>query len=109
MLVAVRREPATAGSIGTPAAWYSSLASVASAQKCGGVHRKITAASAMAVVEIVPVTAAQPTSGGNDPASPPMTMLLTVRRLSQSVYTKTYHSVPPMVRAAARGLVRWSI
>ncbi len=36
-----------------------------------------------------PVTAAQPTSGGNAPAAPPITMFCGVVRLSQRVYTNT--------------------
>ena len=36
-------------------------------------------------VETDPVAAAQPTSGGNAPASPPMTMFCGVRRFSQTV------------------------
>ncbi len=47
------------------------------------------AKSSQAVRLRSPVTAAQPTSGGTAPAEPPMTMLCTVVRLSQSVYTPT--------------------
>ena len=38
---------------------------------------------------MVPVTAAQPTSTGKQPAAPPMTMLDAVRRFRPSVYTNT--------------------
>ena len=58
---------------------------MASAQKCGGVHRKITANSTAAGQLTVPVTAAQPTSTGKQPAAPPMTMLDAVRRFSPIV------------------------
>ena len=47
---------------------------MASAQKCGGVQRKITANSTTAGQATVPVTAAQPTSTGKQPAAPPITM-----------------------------------
>ena len=57
----------------------------ASAQKCGGVHKKIRIASPIAGAPIVPVTAAQPTSGGIDPAAPPITMFCEVLRLSHIV------------------------
>ena len=56
-----------------------------SAQKCGGVHKKITANSANAGEPRWPVTAAQPTSGGTAPAAPPMTMFSGVTRLSHIV------------------------
>ena len=58
---------------------------MASAQKCGGVHRKMTANSTTAGMLTVPVTAAQPTSTGKQPAAPPITMFDGLRRLSPSV------------------------
>ncbi len=61
---------------------------MASAQKCGGVHRKMTANSTTAGTPTLPVTAAQPTRTGKQPAAPPITMLDGLRRLSSSVYTK---------------------
>ena len=39
----------------------------------------------MLCIETSPVTAAQPTIGGNAPAAPPMTMLCGVRRFSHIV------------------------
>ncbi len=73
------------GSIGTPAFSYSVSVISAKAQKCGGVQRKINIASASAGAPIVPVTAAQPTSGGTEPAAPPMTMFCEVRRFNHIV------------------------
>ena len=58
---------------------------MASAQKCGGVQKKITANRTTAGRPTVPVTADQPTSTGKQPAAPPMTMLDAVRRFSPSV------------------------
>ncbi len=57
----------------------------ASAQKCGGVHKKISAKRANAGEPRCPVTAAQPTSGGTEPAAPPITMFSGVVRLSHIV------------------------
>ena len=57
----------------------------ASAQKCGGVQKKMTANSTIAGQLTLPVTAAQPTSTGKHPAAPPITMLADVRRFSPSV------------------------
>ena len=62
---------------------------MASAQKCGGVQKKITANRTTAGRPTVPVTADQPMRTGKQPAAPPITMLDGVRRLSPSVYTKT--------------------
>ena len=81
----VSASPAATGSIGTPASAYSSRYLSESAQKCGGVQRKITANSSTAVHETSPVTAAQATSGGTAPAAPPITMFCGVRRFSQIV------------------------
>ncbi len=39
----------------------------------------------MAGAPIEPVTAAQPTSGGSEPAAPPMTMFIVVERFSHIV------------------------
>ena len=58
---------------------------MASAQKCGGVHKKMTANSTTAGSATVPVTAAQPTRTGKQPAAPPITMLAGLRRLRPSV------------------------
>ena len=41
--------------------------------------------SSTGISEIDPVTAAQPITGGNAPAAPPMTMFCGVRRFSQTV------------------------
>ena len=58
---------------------------MASAQKCGGVQKKMTANSTTAGRLTVPVTADQPTRTGKHPAAPPMTMLDGVRRFSPIV------------------------
>jgi len=47
--------------------------------------KKMIAAISRGATPREPVTAAQPTSGGNEPAAPPMTMFWGVVRLSQSV------------------------
>jgi hypothetical protein len=62
---------------------------IASAQKCGGVQKKMIANKITGGRATVPVTAAQPTSTGKHPAAPPMTMLEAVRRFSHTVYTNT--------------------
>ena len=54
----------------------------ASAQKCGGVQKKISANIATASTETPPVTAAQPIIGGKAPAAPPITMFWGVQRFS---------------------------
>src|SRR5438045_2058315 len=74
----------------------------ASAQKCGGVQKKITANSHQAGASSRPVAAAQPTNGGTAPAAPPMTIFWGVDRLSQTVYTKTKNSRPQSDSTAAR-------
>ena len=58
---------------------------IASAQKCGGVQKKITANSTTAAQDSEPVTAAQPMKTGMQPAAPPQTMFCEVRRLSTIV------------------------
>ena len=58
---------------------------MASAQKCGGVHRNITANSTTGAHATLFWTAAQPTSTGMAPAAPPMTMFCVLVRFSQSV------------------------
>ena len=58
---------------------------MASAQKCGGVQKKITANITSAGQPTVPVTAAHPMTTGMHPAAPPHTMFCEVRRLSSSV------------------------
>ena len=62
---------------------------MARAQKCGGVHRKITTKSTTGAHESESVTAAQPTSTGTAPAAPPMTMFWLEVRFSHRVYTNT--------------------
>ena len=47
---------------------------MARAQKCGGVHKNITANKTHACHEYVPVIAAQPISGPTAPAAPPITI-----------------------------------
>ena len=56
-----------------------------SAQKCGGVQKKMMRNIQIAVQPIVPVTAAQPISTGTAPAAPPITILCGVLRLSHMV------------------------
>ena len=62
---------------------------MASAQKCGGVQKKITIKNQNAVQESDSVTAAQPIKTGKQPAIPPQTMFCEVRRFSPTVYPKT--------------------
>jgi hypothetical protein len=62
---------------------------MASDQKCGGVQKKMTANRTTGGRPTRPVTAAQPTSTGKQPAAPPITMFDAVRRFSPSVQTKT--------------------
>ncbi len=57
----------------------------ASAQKCGGVHMKISANISTDSRLTVPVAAAQPIMGGNAPAAPPITIFCGVQRLSPMV------------------------
>ena len=54
----------------------------ASAQKCGGVQKKISANIAMLAGAMPPVATAQPIIGGKAPAAPPMTMFCGVARFS---------------------------
>ena len=58
---------------------------MASAQKCGGVQRNMTANSTTGVQPAMSCTAAQPTSTGTAPAAPPMTMFWVLVRFSHSV------------------------
>ena len=81
----VRAIGATLGSIGTPAARYSSAWRIARAQKCGGVQTKMIAKSSTAAHESEPATAAHPTSTGTAPAAPPITMFCVLVRFSHSV------------------------
>ena len=57
----------------------------ASAQKCGGVHRKMIRKRTTLSRLTEPVTAAQPITGGKAPAAPPMTMFCGVQRFSHIV------------------------
>jgi hypothetical protein len=81
----VSLSPETTGSMGTPAAAYSSLRHSARAQKWGGVHRKMISDITQAATLMVPVTAAQAIRGAVAPAAPPMTMFCGVMRFSQAV------------------------
>src|SRR5579859_6427782 len=81
----VRADPATTGNMGTLTAEYWRRSRSASAQKCGGVQKKMSAKSAQAKGLNDPVTTAQPTSGGNAPAAPPTTMFWVDERLSHIV------------------------
>ena len=58
---------------------------MASAQKCGGVQKKMTANSTTGAQASWSVTADHPMSTGAAPAAPPMTMLLLEVRFSHSV------------------------
>ena len=57
----------------------------ASAQKCGGVQRKISRNIATDSTAIPPVETAQPIIGGKAPAAPPITMFCGVERFSHIV------------------------
>ena len=57
----------------------------ASAQKCGGVHMKVRANISQGSIDIDPVAATQPITGGNAPAAPPITMFCGVERFSHIV------------------------
>jgi hypothetical protein len=83
--VRVSAAPCVTGSMGTPARAYSFDVQSDSAQKCGGVQRKMRPNRSQASVAHVPVAAAQPITGGNAPAAPPMTMFCGVERLSHIV------------------------
>ena len=58
---------------------------MASAQKCGGVHRNITTNSTTGVQATSLRTAAHPTSTGTAPAAPPITMFWVLVRFSHNV------------------------
>ena len=58
---------------------------MASAQKCGGVQKKITKKNATAAHESELVTAAQPIKTGIHPAAPPQTMFCEVWRFKAIV------------------------
>jgi hypothetical protein len=58
---------------------------MASAQKCGGVQRKITTNRTIGGQASPPVTAVQPMSTGTAPAAPPMTMFCVDVRFNQIV------------------------
>jgi hypothetical protein len=58
---------------------------MASAQKCGGVQKKISANSTTAGSASPLVTADQPISTGAAPAAPPITMFCVDRRFSHNV------------------------
>ena len=62
---------------------------MASAQKWGGVQKKMTPKRTTGAQARLPVTAAQPTRTGTAPAAPPITMFCVDVRFSQSVYTNT--------------------
>src|SRR5580704_11448453 len=62
--------------MGTPARAYSSLRLSASAQKWGGVHRKMIRNRTSGSSPISPVAAAQPITGGSAPAAPPITIVV---------------------------------
>jgi hypothetical protein len=54
----------------------------AKAQKCGGVHMKISANINRLSTDTPPVAQAQPIMGGKAPAAPPITMFCGVERFS---------------------------
>ena len=55
----------------------------ASAQKWGGVQKKVIANIMIDSIEIPPVETAHPIIGGNAPAAPPITMFCGVERVLQ--------------------------
>ena len=83
--VRVYAMPWVTGSMGTSASAYSLCRSIASAQKCGGVQMKMIRNRISACGSTVPVTAAQPSTGGAAPAAPPMTMFCGVARFRNRV------------------------
>src|SRR2546427_11452410 len=50
--------------------------------------------------------AADPARAGHDPANPPITMLLSLRRFSPTVYTPRYVATPRAMKPEVRGLSR---
>src|SRR2546422_9906227 len=79
------RSPHTAGSIGRRARRHSSRLRYSRAQNCPGLQRKPRRAIRTACRLIEFAAAAEPASAGQEPANPPMTMLLTWVRLSPTV------------------------
>ncbi|MNH39926.1 hypothetical protein D3C79_1011630 [compost metagenome] len=77
--------PCVTGSMGRPAWRYSSTRYRASAQKCGGVQRKMMRNRISASGPTWPVIAAQPSTGGMAPEAPPMTMFCGVSGLRITV------------------------
>src|SRR3989344_8506757 len=63
----VYRRPWVTGSMGMPTLAYSFSRYSASAQKCGGVHRKMIRNSSSASELTSPVIAVQPSTGGGGP------------------------------------------
>src|ERR1700738_4095975 len=62
--------PATTGNIGTPARAYSPTKLSDSAQKCGGVQRKMMRKRTSGSSPTWPVAATQPITGGSAPGAP---------------------------------------
>src|SRR5438477_392703 len=58
-------------------------------QQGGAVHSKMIRNKSSGSTAIWPVAAAQPMTGGNAPAAPPITMFCGVRRFSHIVYMTT--------------------
>src|SRR2546422_2733393 len=53
-----------------------------------------------------PIAAAEPARAGHEPAKPPITMLLSLRRFSPTVYTPRYVATPRAMKPEVRGLSR---
>src|SRR6218665_2050916 len=73
--------PCVTGSIGRPDWRDSSPRDRASAQKCGGVHKKVIRNRISRSGATGVVIAAQPSAGGMAPEAPPITMFCGVRGL----------------------------
>src|SRR3546814_20456181 len=75
--------------------WSSDVCSSdRSAQKCGGVHRKMSVMSRSGSNVTSPVTAAQPITGGKAPAAPPVTMFCEIGSASGREGVCQYVSIP---------------
>jgi hypothetical protein len=66
--------PITFGIIGIFAFSYSLEVTIANAQKCGGVHKKIIKNNKIGSSVIDASVDIQPITGGNAPAAPPITI-----------------------------------
>ena len=73
------------GSIGILANKYSSFLKIASAQKCGGVHKKIIPNKIKGSMDKWPVAHIYPIIGGIAPAAPPITIFWEVNLFKKIV------------------------